>query len=371
MLRSAFSSIKSKNNLNINNLNNLFIRNLQTIKINNIEETIVERSDYPLARCHSIINDKSIGIIGYGPQGKGQSLNLRDNGFNVNIGVRHGQSYENALEDGWIPDKNLFTIEECVDKSSIIQYLVSDVGQIQLWDTIKPYLTENKTLYFSHGFAITYNDKTHIKIPNNIDVILVAPKGAGLTVRNKFLEGKGINVSYAIHQDYTGKAKDTCLSLAFGLGCGHAFETTFEKEVYSDLVGERCVLMGLIQGAFLAQYNVLRAKGHSPIESYNETVEEALESLFPLISAQGMDWLYSNCSTTAQRGALDWAPKFEEQLTPLIESCYSEVLNGNEATKSILCNSQENYREVLNKELEIINNQELWQVAKQLRKFRV
>lgn len=347
------------------------LRTLKTITINNINETIIEREDYPINKCLSIINNSPISVVGYGPQGRSQSLNLKDNGFNVNIGVRKGASYDLALEDGWIPDKNLFSIEESVEKSTIIQYLISDVGQIKLWDTIKPHLTENKTLYFSHGFGITYSDKTNIKVPDNIDVILVAPKGAGLTVRNKFLEGKGINVSFAVHQDYTGTARDKCLSIAFGLGCGHAFETTFEKEVYSDLVGERCVLMGLIQGAFLAQYNVLRSRGHSPIEAYNETVEEALESLFPLISEQGMDWLYSNCSTTAQRGALDWAPKFEKNIQPLIEECYNEVKNGNEANKSIISNSDEKYRENLNKELEEINNQELWQVAKQLRQFRV
>jgi ketol-acid reductoisomerase len=359
--------------LKYNYYNNYYnnYRTLKTININNITETIVERDDYPLDKCHQIINNQSIGIIGYGPQGRGQSLNLRDNGFNINIGVRKGPSYDLAVKDGWVPDHNLYSIEETAEKSDIIKYLLSDVGQITQWDIIKPYLTENKTLYFSHGFGITYNEKTNIIPPDNIDVILVAPKGAGLTVRNKFLEGKGINVSYAIHQDYTNLAKEKCLALAFGLGCGHAFETTFEKEVYSDLVGERCVLMGLIQGAFLAQYNVLRNKGHGPIEAYNETVEEALESLFPLISNQGMDWLYSNCSTTAQRGALDWAPRFEQNLTPLIEECYREVENGSEANRAIYCNSKINYRENLNKELEQINNQELWQIAKELRNYRV
>lgn len=346
-------------------------RTLKTICTNGISETIIERVDYPLNKCLSIIDNVPIGIIGYGPQGRGQSLNLKDNGFNVSVGVRKGASYDLALEDGWIPGTNLFSIEETAYKSDIIKYLISDVSQIKLWDTINPHLTENKTLYFSHGFGITFNDKTHIIPPDNIDVVLVAPKGAGLTVRNKFLEGKGINVSYAIHQDYTGIAREKCLALAFGLGCGHAFETTFEKEVYSDLVGERCVLMGLIQGAFLAQYNVLRKNGHSPIEAYNETVEEALESLFPLISEQGMDWLYSNCSTTAQRGALDWSKRFEENLTPLIEECYYEVQNGSEANKAIQCNSQFNYRERLMEELEIINNQELWQIAKKVRPFRV
>ena len=233
-----------------------------------------------------------------------------------------------------------------------------------------PSLSESKTLYFSHGFGIVFNGQTKINPPEDIDVIMVAPKGAGMTVRDKFLEGKGINVSYAIHQDYTGKAKDTCLSLAFGIGCGNAFETTFKKEVYSDLVGERCVLMGMIQGAFCAQYDVLREKGHSPAEAYNETVEEALVSLYPLINDQGMDWLYRNCSTTAQRGALDWAPVFEKALKPIIEDCYTKVKNGHEVKKLIEINKDIEYNDKLSKELDDINKHELWVVAKKMRNLR-
>ena len=356
-----------------NNITNLVksLRHLNTITVNGYTETIIERDDYSLKKCHKILNKDKIGIIGYGPQGRGQSLNLRDNGFDVNIGVRKGKSYDIALSDGWEPNKNLFSIEETAEKSNIIQYLLSDVGQIQKWNQIMPHLTDGKMLYFSHGFGITYSDRTGIIPPENIDVVLVAPKGAGMTVRQKFLEGKGINVSYAIHQDFTKKAKEKCLSLAFGIGCGHAFETTFEKEVYSDLVGERCVLMGLIQGAFLAQYDVLRNNGHSPSEAYNETVEEALESLYPLISDKGMDWLYSNCSTTAQRGALDWAPIFKNTLEPVINDCYNSVVAGKETDRVINCNSDTNYRDILNKELDIIKNQELWEVGRQLRKLRV
>jgi len=355
MLRNSFSVIR---------------RNISTINVSGITEHIIERSDYPLNKCRDILEDKTIGILGYGPQGRGQSLNLRDNGFNVNIGLRKGPSYDLALEDGWKENETLFSMEETADRSNIVKYLLSDAGQIQMWPTIKPYLTTGKTLYFSHGFGLVYNDKTNIDPPSDIDVILVAPKGAGMTVRNLFQEGKGINVSYAIHNDYTGNAKDTCLSLAFGIGCGHAFETTFENEVYSDLVGERCVLMGLIQGAFLAQYNVLRQRGHSPAEAYNETVEEALVSLYPLIKDNGMDWLYSNCSTTAQRGALDWADIFHNELKPLIDYCYQRVSDGTEANRVINSNSDPDYREKLNEELEKINNQELWQVAAQIRKLR-
>ena len=352
----------------INKLHN--IRHISTININGLKEDIIERSDYPISKCQDILKNQTVSIIGYGPQGKGQSLNLKDNNINVCLGLRKGPSWDEALKDGWIEGQNLFEMEEACHTGTIIQYLLSDVGQIQQWDNIKQYLYEGDMLYFSHGFGITFKDKTNIIPPDNIDVTLVAPKGAGSTVRKHFLEGSGINASYAIHQDYTKEAKDKTLALAFGIGCGHAFETTFEKEVYSDLTGERCVLMGMIQGAFLAQYNVLREKGHSPSEAYNETVEEALESLYPLISAKGMDWLYANCSTTAQRGALDWAPRFEQVLKPVIEDCYNSVLDGTEADIVIKANSTLDYREKLNKELKEIDSQELWQTAKVLRNLR-
>lgn len=347
------------------------IRNISTIKGNNYHEEIIERSDYPLDKCRKKLCKDLISVLGYGPQGRGQALNLRDNGFNVNVGVRKGNSWDNALRDGWEPDIDLFEIDEAAYNGSIIKYLLSDYAQTINWDVIKSNLHENDTLYFSHGFGIVYNDKTKIIPPKNIDVVMVAPKGSGLTVRNHFLNGSGINCSFAVYQDYTKKARERCLSLAFGIGCGHAFETTFEKEVYSDLTGERCVLMGLIQGAFLAQYNVLRENGHSASEAYNETVEEALDSLYPLINDRGMDWLYSNCSTTAQRGALDWAKVFERELKPSIDKCYRDVVVGIEAEKAIKTNSNPNYRNKLNQELEDINNQEIWQTAKIMRKYRV
>lgn len=345
-------------------------RRIHTFTIGGVTEKIFQRSDYPLDKCRQILKNKPISIIGYGPQGCGQALNLRDNGFDVSIGVRQGASWDKAEEDGWEKDKNLFSVEDASEKGNIIQYLLSDVGQIKKWDAILPNLTEGKTLYFSHGFGIVFNDKTKIVPPNNIDVMLVAPKGAGSTVRSQFLKGTGINTSYAIHQDYTGDALDKCMALSFGIGCGHAFETTFEKEVHSDLTGERCVLMGLIQGAFSAQYQVLRENGHSPSEAYNETVEEALVSLFPLISDKGMDWLYANCSTTAQRGALDWAPKFEKVLKPVIKGCYEDVTSGKEVQRVIDCNSDDDYRVKLDKELDEIGDQELWRVARILRDLR-
>ena len=343
---------------------------MKEININGHQETIVERSDYPVEKCREILDKDITAILGYGPQGRGQGLNMRDQGFNVILGLRHGKSWDNAIKDGWVEDENLFELEDAVKRGSIIQFLVSDAAQIQLWPMVKQNLNDGDAIYFSHGFGIVFYEDTQIIPPENVDVILVAPKGSGLTVRNHFLDGRGINASYAIHQDYTGEAKDRCIATAFAFGSGHLFETTFEKEVHSDLTGERCVLMGLLQGAFLAQYEVLREHGHSPSEAYNETIEEALQSLYPLIAEKGMDWMYANCSTTAQRGALDWAPKFKDILKPVIEDCYQSVLSGDEARIAIETNSKEDYREQLEKELAEINNQEMWQAGKQLRPLR-
>jgi len=343
---------------------------MKELNINGIREQIIERSDFPIEKCKNILERKCTAILGYGPQGRGQGLNMRDQGFNVILGLRKGNSWDNALDDGWVEGDNLFEIEEAANRGNIIQFLLSDAGQIEAWPRIKNNLSDGDTLYFSHGFGIIFNKDTKIIPPRNINVVLVAPKGSGLTVRNHFLEGRGINSSYAIYQDYDGNAKDLTIATAFAIGSGHLFETTFEKEVHSDLTGERCVLMGLIQGAFLAQYEVLRENGHSPSEAYNETIEEGLQSLYPLVSEKGMDWMYSNCSTTAQRGALDWAPKFKKVLKPVINDCYQKVISGEEARRAIYSNSKSDYRDKLNRELEEINNQEMWLAGKQLRPLR-
>lgn len=340
------------------------------IDIGGIKEEIIERSDMPLDKVKTVLKDEVQAVLGYGPQGRGQSLNLRDNGINVIVGVRKGKSMDAALADGWVEGKDLYSIEEAASKGTIVQYLLSDAAQIAAWPTIKPHITEGKALYFSHGFGVVYKDQTNIIPPTNVDVILCAPKGSGLTVRNHFVEGRGINGSFAIHQDATGKAMDRVIATGMGIGCGHLFQTTFEKEVSSDLTGERCVLMGMLQGAFLAQYEVLREAGHSPSEAYNETIEEALCSLYPLVAEKGMDWMYANCSTTAQRGALDWAPKFYKAIKPVVADCYKSVITGEEARRSIDLNSQSDYRVKLEAELAEIAGQEMWLAGKALRPLR-
>ena len=335
-----------------------------------VEETVITREDFPLEKAREVLKDETIAVIGYGVQGPGQSLNLKDNGFNVIVGQREGKTYDKAVKDGWVPGETLFSIEEACKRGTIIMCLLSDAAVLSIWPTIKKYLTAGKALYFSHGFAITWNDRTGVVPPKDIDVIMVAPKGSGTSLRTMFLEGRGLNSSFAIYQDYTGKALERTLALGIGIGSGYLFETTFKREAVSDLTGERGSLMGAIQGLFLAQYEVLREKGHTPSEAFNETVEELTQSLMPLFAMKGMDWMYANCSTTAQRGALDWMGPFHDAIKPVVQRLYESVESGIEAQKSIDSNSQPDYRENLEKELKELRESEMWQTAETVRKLR-
>lgn len=336
-----------------------------------VEEQVITREEFPLSKAREILKDETIAVIGYGVQGPGQALNLRDNGFNVIVGQRKpGKSWDKAVADGWVAGKNLFDIEEALEKGTIIMYLLSDAGQIQLWPTVKKYLTAGKALYFSHGFGITYKERSGIIPPADVDVFLAAPKGSGTSLRRLFLEGKGLNSSYAVFQDATGRATERCIAIGIGIGSGYLFETTFQKEVYSDLTGERGVLMGALAGIMEAQYQVLRKNGHTPSEAFNETVEELTESLIKLVGENGMDWMYANCSTTAQRGALDWKGPFRDAVLPVFEELYAKVAAGEEAQRSIDSNSQPDYREKLDAELKELSESEMWQAGKVVRSLR-
>ena len=344
---------------------------MRQIQVGNEVETVIERADYPPEKIQAILGKETVAVLGYGVQGPGQALNMRDNGLNVIIGQREKtKSWDKAIADGWVPGQTLFSLEEAAQRGTIIQYLLSDAGQKEFWPTLKSYLTPGKALYFSHGFSIVYNDQTGVVPPPDIDIILVAPKGSGTTVRRLFLQGKGINASYAVHQDATGRALERVRALGIAIGSGYLFETTFQKEVFSDLTGERGVLMGAIYGLWLAQYEVLREHGHSPSEAFNETVEEATQSLYPLIAENGMDWMYANCSTTAQRGALDWFRRFRDATRPVFEELYNRVASGDETRRVLEANSRPDYREQLEKELKEIADSELWQAGAVVRSLR-
>ena len=342
------------------------------IKFGTEEENVITREEFPVSKALEILKDEIIAVIGYGVQGPAQSMNMRDNGFKVIIGQapEFKSDWEKAIKDGWIPGETLFPVVEAVKKATIIQFLVSDAAQRLLWPSIKPYLNEGDALYFSHGFSITFKEQTAVIPPSNIDVIMAAPKGSGASVRTNFLAGTGINSSYAVFQDYTGRALDRTLALGIAIGSGYLFPTTFENEVYSDLTGERGVLMGALAGIIEAQYKVLRDNGHSPSESFNETVEELTQSLIRLVDQNGMDWMYSNCSATAQRGALDWRHKFREATLPVFEDLYKSVKTGKETKRVLDSTSSIDYKDFLEIELKEMRESELWTAGAAVRKLR-
>ncbi len=342
------------------------------ISFGGVEEDVVTREEFPLAKAREVLKDEVITVLGYGVQGPAQSLNMRDNGFKVIIGQapEDKRYWDKAVADGWVPGETLFSLEEAAKKGTIIQYLVSDAAQMATWPRIKPCLAKGDALYFSHGFSIVYKDQTGVIPQPEVDVILVAPKGSGTSVRANFLDGSGINSSYAIHQDATGRAKERTLAIGIAVGSGYLFPTTFEHEVHSDLTGERGVLMGALAGIMEAQYNELRKHGHSPSESFNETVEELTQSLIRLVGQNGMDWMYANCSATAQRGALDWRHPFREAVEPVFEKLYKSVVSGEETRIVLKANSAPDYREKLEAELKQMRDSEMWQAGAAVRALR-
>ncbi|KAI3640899.1 hypothetical protein MIR68_001777 [Amoeboaphelidium protococcarum] len=367
MLKTSASISRSRTSLN----RLTAVRSVKTLDFGGSRETVYERADYPPEKLKKMFKDDTFAVIGYGTQGRAQSLNLKDNGMKVILGLRKdGASWKQALSDKWVPGENLFDLDGALSRGSIILNLLSDAGQKEQWPMMKKQLTKGKTLYFSHGFSIVFKEDTEVIPPKDIDVIMVAPKGSGTTVRSLFLDGRGINSSVAVHQDVSGQAKERAIGIGVAIGSGYLYDTTFKKEVVSDLTGERGILMGAIQGLFRAQYDVLRAKGHTPSEAFNETVEEATQSLYPLIGEKGMDWMYENCSTTARRGALDWWPKFYEASKPVFEELYEKVESGEEARRTLDMCGQKNYRELLEKEVAEIRNSEIWTAGKTVRSLR-
>jgi ketol-acid reductoisomerase len=336
------------------------------------KEKVVTRKEFPLAKARRVLKGETIAIIGYGVQGPAQALNLKDNGFPVIIGQAKSfkRDWDRAVADGWVPGKTLFDVEEAVRRGTVIQMLVSDAAQRAIWPAVKRNLKPGDALYFSHGFSITYRGKTGVVPPKNVDVIMVAPKGSGTSVRRNFLSGAGINSSYAIYQDATGRAEERCIALGIGIGSGYLFPTTFPHETNSDLTGERGVLMGALAGIMEAQYEVLRAHDHSPSEAFNETVEELTQSLIRLVDERGMDWMYSNCSATAQRGALDWKPKFRKATLPVFKELYKRVASGKEAARVIKSCSGADYQTRLGRELAGIRDSEMWRAGAAVRALR-
>ena len=342
------------------------------INFGGVLEEVVTRSEFPLEKARAVLKDETVVVLGYGVQGPAQALNLRENGIRVIVGgePERKRSWEKAMRDGWEPGKTLFPFEEAVQRGTVIQYLVSDAAQMLMWPKVKANLKKGDALYFSHGFAVVYKDQTGVIPPEYVDVILVAPKGSGTSVRANFLAGSGINASFAVQQDYTGCAAERAIALGIAIGSGYLFPTTFQNEVYSDLTGERGILMGALAGVMEAQYNLLRKHGHSPSEAFNETVEELTQSLIRLVDKNGMDWMYANCSTTAQRGALDWRHEFRQAVEPVFDRLYESVALGEQAAIVLTTNSAPDYKEKLEAELKEMRESEMWQAGAAVRSLR-
>jgi len=342
------------------------------INFGGVIENVVTRDEFPLSKAREVLKNEVVAVIGYGVQGPAQALNMKDNGINVIVGQapEFKADWDRAVADGFIPGKTLFGVEEAAKKGTVIQYLVSDAAQRILWPKIKPCLVKGDALYFSHGFSITYKEHTGVIPPADVDVILCAPKGSGTSVRRNFLAGAGINSSFSVFQNYTGRAEERALALGIAIGSGYLFPTTFEMEVFSDLTGERGVLMGALAGIMDAQYQVLRENGHSPSEAFNETVEELTQSLIRLVDEKGMDWMYANCSATAQRGALDWRPRFREATLPVFNELYKKVKSGEECVRVLTSTSAVNYKEILDAELKELGDSEMWRAGAAVRKLR-
>ncbi len=342
------------------------------IDFGGVKEKVITRKEFPMAKARKVLRNETIAVIGYGVQGPAQSLNMKDNGFKVIVGQspKFKADWDRARKDGWVPGKTLFDLDEACERGTVIEYLVSDAAQRAIWPIVKKHLKPGDALYFSHGFSIAYKDLTKVVPPKDVDVLLVAPKGSGTSVRRNFLSGAGINSSFAVEQDATGRAMERCIALGIAIGSGYLFPTTFKNEVYSDLTGERGVLMGAIAGIMEAQYEVLRRHGHSPSEAFNETVEEFTESLIRLVAENGMDWMYANCSATAQRGALDWKPKFKKAVMPVFRELYQRVASGAETKRVLQSCGRADYQKQLTKELNRMANSELWLAGTATRKLR-
>lgn len=331
-----------------------------------VKEIIVTRDDFSLERARQVLGGESLVILGYGVQGPAQSLNLRDNGFNVTVGQRpRGENHEKALADGWTPGRNLFDVEDAVrhartiGRSMQVQYLLSDAGQSQVWPQLRPLLRPGDALLFSHGFSHVYRTLTGVVPSEDVDVILVAPKGAGRSLRDHFREGRGINSSFAVGQDFTGRARDRAIATGMAIGSGFLFPTTFEKEVYSDLTGERGVLLGAIYGLAEAAFNNLRQRALSPYEAANHSVEVAVETISRIVGARGGDGLVRELPDELLPYFANGFVAAVDATSDVFEELYESVRQGGETRKVLAANSRADYRAILDDELVRVSESEL------------
>ncbi len=338
------------------------------VNFGGVEETVVTRDEFPLDKAVDVLKDDVIAVLGYGSQGPGQSQNLRDNGFNVIVGQREDSpTWQKAVDDGWKPGETLFPIVEAAEKGTIVSYLLSDAAQPVVWPSIKEHVN-GKTLYISHGFPVHFKDITGVVPSEDTDVIMVAPKGAGLSVRKNFLNGSGINSSFAVHKDASGNALENVLAMGIGIGSGYLFETTCEREVVSDHVGERAVLLGGIWALAEAAYDNLRSKGVTPNSSFILSSEQATQVILPLIGLGGTNAIYSQAEKEGHLGTvLAYQNAVREATTPVMQKLYAACKLGEEARIALEANIKPDYRTTLDAELGAIDGSEMWTTGVKVR----
>lgn len=268
----------------------------------NVVASLLTEDDVP--ENYLINNHQKLSIIGYGSQGRGQSLNHRDSGVDVHLGLREGgKSWEYAVNDDWVPGENLHPVGEAAEIGDIVQLLVPDMEQKRVWEEdIREHLVADNALAFSHGFNITTE---RIKPPEDVDVIMVAPKGPGAIVRQQYEAGFGVPSLFAVNQDYTGKAKDRVLGMAKSIGSTKPgiLETSFNDETMSDLFGEQVDLCGGVTELANAAFETLIEKGYNPVLAYWETHHELFGLIAPLSYNFGSAGMLRRVSDTAKDGA--------------------------------------------------------------------
>ncbi len=348
------------------------------VDFDGVKETVWTKEEFTLEKALSTLKGETIAVLGYGSQGPGQSLNLKDNGFNVIVGQRESYhkpgekptSWEKALEDKWEPGKNLFSsLGEAAQRGTIIANLLSDAGQKMTWPSLEKYVESGKTLYFSHGFGIHFHGHTGIRPGEGVDVIMVAPKGAGLSVREDFINQRGINASYAVERDYSGRALEKTLAIGIGIGSGYLFKNTFRNEVVEDHFGERAFLLGETFGIAEASYKALRLKDDMPMaEAFIHSSEQITQVILPLIGRGGAAEIYKQALAAGELGTVLRYQEIIKQVTrPFLETLYKSVESGVQAKIALDSNSNPHYRQNLDAELDGINNSEMWRTGKMVR----
>ena len=283
----------------------------------------------------SLLEGKTIAVIGYGSQGHAQALNAKESGCNVIIGLYEGsKSWKRAEEQGF----QVYTAAEAAKRADIIMILINDEKQAKMYkESIEPNLEEGNMIMFSHGFSIHFKQ---IVPPANVDVAMIAPKGPGHTVRSQYQEGKGVPCLIAVQQDYTGKAHDLALAYALAIGGARAgvLQTTFREETETDLFGEQAVLCGGVCALMKAGFETLVEGGYEPESAYFECIHE-MKLIVDLIFQSGFAGMRYSITNTAEYGDYITGPKIvTEETKKAMKKVLSDIQDGTFAKNWLLEN---------------------------------